>query len=277
MNAGPPLLFDPTAVARHRERAARIKGDAFLLEEASGGLVERLGAVNRRFERGANIEGRAKISTGTDRWDAVTPGAHDALSLVPEGHNLVVSALSLHLVNDLPGVLAQVRRGLKPDGLFLAALFGGDTLFELRESFAAAEIETTGGISPRVAPFADVRDLGGLLQRAGFALPVADVERTTVLYRNFADLARDLRVHGEANALVERSRKPLSRATLAAMLAHYQAHHADADGRLRATFDIVYLTGWAPHHSQQKPLRPGSAKTRLSDALGTEEHKIGRD
>lgn len=277
MTAGPPLLFDAATVARHRERAMRMKGDAFLLEEVSGGLAERLATVNRQFEDGVNIEGRAKLPAGVKRWDVVTPGAQDALGLAPEHYDLVVSALSLHLANDLPGILAQIRRALKPDGLFLAALFGGDTLFELRDSFAAAEIETTGGISPRVAPFADVRDLGGLLQRAGFALPVADVERTTVLYRSFGDIARDLRLHGETNALGGRRRKPLSRAMLAAMLAHYHAHHADADGRLRATFDIVYLTGWAPHRNQQKPLQPGSARTRLAEALGTSEHKLKRD
>jgi len=159
--------------------------------------------------------------------------------------------------------------------LFLAALFGGDTLFELRSSFAAAEAMTTGGISPRVAPFADVRDLGGLLQRAGFALPVADMERTTVRYRDFGSLVRDLRAHGETNILVERSRKPLSRATFSALQAHYAAHHADADGRLLATFDIVYLTGWAPHQSQQKALKPGTAKSSLAKALGTVERPAG--
>lgn len=277
MSTGPPLLFDRSAIIRHRARATAIPGDAFLLGEASGGLAERLAAVNKRFEHGLDIEGRAKLGPAATSWTSVALAEHDALQLQPESFDLAVSALALHAVNDLPGVLAQVRRSLKPDGLFLAALFGGNTLFELREAFAAAEVETTGGISPRVAPFADVRDLGGLLQRAGFALPVADVERTTVLYRDFFDLMRDLRLHGETNALTQRSRKPLSRATLAAMLAHYQSHHAAPDGRLRATFDIVYLTGWAPHGNQQKPLKPGSATARLADALGTAEHKIRRD
>jgi hypothetical protein len=163
-------------------------------------------------------------------------------------------------------MLVQARGKLKPDGLFLAALFGGETLRELREAFATAEIETTGGVTPRVAPFADVRDLGTLLQRAGFALAVADVERTTVRYRDLGSLARDLRAHGQTNALAERSRTPLSTATLAALVAAYVP--------VVATFDIVYLTGWAPHESQQKPLRPGSAKMRLSDALGTVERKL---
>jgi SAM-dependent methyltransferase len=275
MNSGPPLLFDRDALLRHRARAARMEGDAFLLAEARDGLAERLAAVNRQFAQGVDLEGRAGFPHGVASWTNVPLGEHDALAVAPGSVDLVVSALCLHAVNDLPGVLSQIRRALKPDGLFMGALFGGETLFELRDSFAAAEIETTGGVSPRVAPFADVRDLGGLLQRAGFALPVADVERTTVLYKNFANLVTDLRRHGETNALFERSRKPLSRAIAAAVLAHYKSHYAEADGRLRATFDIVYLTGWAPHESQQKPLAPGSAKQRLADALGATEHPAG--
>ncbi len=279
MNDGPPRLFDHHAIALHRRRAMQIAGDAFLAREAAEGLAERLVAVNRRFVRGLEIDGRPASSVlrraAAEHWDAVELGHDEVLLVEPESIDLAVSVLALHAVNDLPGVLAQIRRALKPDGLFLAALFGGATLFELRESFAAAEIETTGGVSPRVAPFADVRDLGGLLQRAGFALPVADVERTTVLYRDFATLVRDLRLHGETNALAERRRTPLSHATFAALLAHYAAHHAEPDGRLRATFEIVYLTGWAPHASQQKPLAPGSAKARLAQALETEERSAG--
>jgi SAM-dependent methyltransferase len=257
MTDGIPRIFDRKALALRRARAG---GDAFLAREASDGIEARLAAVNRRFEAVLAID-----AFGEDEIVHAEDGAFD----------LVASALALHKVDDLPGVLRQIRDKLKPDGLFLGALFGGETLRELRESLAAGEIETTGGVSPRVAPFADVRDLGGLLQRAGFALPVADVERTTVLYRDFAGLVRDLRAHGETNALAARSRKPLARATLAATLAHYRAHHAEPDGKLRATFDIVYLTGWAPHESQQKPLRPGSAKARLADALGTKEQSAG--
>ncbi|NIK90010.1 SAM-dependent methyltransferase [Rhizomicrobium palustre] len=179
----------------------------------------------------------------------------------------------MHNINDLPGALAQIRRALKPDGLFVAALFGGATLTELRDSFAQGEIATTGGISPRVAPMADVRELGGLLQRAGFALPVADVERTTVRYRDFFTLVRDLRAMGETNALSSR-KGFLSRATLAAALEHYREHYADENGKLIATFEIIYLLGWAPDESQQKPLKPGSAKMRLADALGVKEQKL---
>ena len=186
--------------------------------------------------------------------------ALDENEIVPAGeYDLVVSTLALHWVNDLPGVLVQIRRALKPDGMFLGALFGGETLRELRAAFAGAESDTAGGVSPRVAPFADVRDLGGLLQRAGFALPVADVERTTVRYGDLLKLVADLRAHGQTNALIERSRKPLARATLAALVARYEP--------VVATFDIVYLTGWAPHESQQKPLPRGSATARLDDAL----------
>ncbi len=175
MNAGPPLLFDRKALLHHRRRAMGMQGSAFLLEEACGGLVERLSAVNRTFEHGLDIEDRARLGAAAGNWTRAALGENDALPVASEQFDLVVSALSLHAANDLPGVLAQIRRALKPDGLFLAALFGGETLFELRDAFASAEVETTGGMSPRVAPFADVRDLGGLLQRAGFALPVDDV------------------------------------------------------------------------------------------------------
>jgi len=274
-----PRLFDRSVLALHRARARRIGGDAFLAREALEGLSDRLSAVNRHFGDALAVdmpflfleENRDPAA----HWDFVSLEANEALPLENGRFDLAISLLSLHAVNDLPGVLFQIREKLAPDGLFLAALFGGDTLFELRDSFAAAEAATTGGISPRVAPFADVRDLGTLLQRAGFALPVSDVERTTVLYRDFTSLARDLRIHGETNALVERRRKPLSRSMLAALIAHYGAHHAAPDGRLRATFDIVYLTGWAPHESQQKPLRPGSARSSLAEALGTVERPAG--
>jgi SAM-dependent methyltransferase len=187
----------------------------------------------------------------------------------------VVSALSLQFVNDLPGALVQIRRVLKPDGLFVAALAGGDTLTELRQSFAAAESEIEGGLSPRVAPFGDVRDLGALLQRAGLALPVTDVDRITVRYDTAFALMHDLRRMGATNTLLDRRRVPLRRATLMRMAEIYAERFADADGRLRATFEIVWLSGWAPHPSQQQPLRPGSARARLADALGTQEISTG--
>jgi SAM-dependent methyltransferase len=189
--------------------------------------------------------------------------------------DLVVSALALQFVNDLPGVLVQIRRALKPDGLFLAALIGGETLTELRQSFAAAESEMEGGVSPHVAPFADLRDLGALLQRAGFALPVTDTDRVTVRYDSAFALMHDLRRMGATNALLDRRRTPLRRATLTRMAEIYAQRFADNDGRVRATFEIVWLSGWAPHPDQPQPLKPGSAQVRLADALGTREISTG--
>ncbi len=187
----------------------------------------------------------------------------------------VFSVLSLHWVNDLPGALVQLRRTLKPDGLLLAALIGGETLHELRESFAIAEAELTGGASPRVSPFAEVRSLGSLLQRAGYALPVIDSDRHVVRYAEPFKLFHDLRRMGATNALVERSRRPLTRKMIARAAEIYAERFSDPDGRLRATFDVLWISGWAPHESQQKPLKPGSAKTRLADALGAKEKSAG--
>jgi SAM-dependent methyltransferase len=273
---GPPRIFDRKALALHRERARRLGGYSYLGVDAAESIGGRLGMIRRQFADVLDLDGyyrnRAPLARPRVHKDLDENETFDA---PPESFDLILSLLGLHTVNDLPGVLIQARRALKPDGLFLAALFGGETLSELRQSLAAAEIEISGGVSPRVAPFADVRVLGGLLQRAGFALPVADVERTVVRYSDFSSLVRDLRAMGETNALAERSRKPISRALLAAAAAHYAANFSDPDGRLRATFDIVYLTGWAPHESQQKPLVPGSAKSRLADALGTDERSAG--
>jgi len=261
-----PRIFDRQAYAQRRARTS----ESFLVLDAAQGIAERIGGINRRFVRALNLntrpETRAILAPLADEWTE-GPADEEILPFAPESFDLIVSVLSLHAVNDLPGAFVQIRRALKPDGLFLAALFGGETLRELREAFAAGESETVGGASPRVAPFADVRDLGGLLQRAGFALPVADVERTTVRYQSFDNLASDLRALGETNVLAERSKRVLRKDTLAATLAHYQTHHADAEGRIGATFDVIYLSGWAPHESQQKPLAPGSAKMRLADAL----------
>src|SRR5262249_13886554 len=199
----------------------------------------------------------------------------EALPLRDGSLDLAVSALALQFVNDLPGTLAQIRRALKPDGLFVAALIGGASLTELREAFAEAESEIEGGASPHVAPFVDVRELGALLQRAGFALPVTDIDRVVVRYASPLALMHDLRRMGATNALIERRRRPLRRATLRRMREIYGARFADPDGRIRATFEIVWLSGWAPHESQQKPLAPGSAKTRLADALHAREIPAG--
>jgi SAM-dependent methyltransferase len=274
MTNGPPRIFDTHAQRLRRARAARMTGDRFLLTEAMDGIKARLQPVNRTFLKALAIDEHAQKVGFAKSWTAATLDAEERLEAAAGGFDLAVSLLSLHSLNDLPGVLVQVRRALKPDGLFVAALFGGSTLTELRESLSAGEIVTRGGVTPRVAPFADVRELGALLQRAGFAMPVADVERTSVLYRDFATLVNDLRLLGETNALAQRQ-PTLSRATLRAALEHYASKHAELDGRLRATFDIVYLTGWAPDESQPKAMRPGSAKMRLAEALGTVEHSAG--
>jgi SAM-dependent methyltransferase len=198
---------------------------------------------------------------------APTDSAQELLPCAPESLDLAVSALAFQFVNDLPGVLTQIRRALRPDGLLLAAMIGGDTLTELRQSFAAAEAECEGGISPRVAPFADLRDLGGLLQRAGLALPVTDVDRVVVRYDSAIALMQDLRRMGATNILIERRRAPTRRTTLLRMAQIYGERFADPDGRIRATFDVIWLSAWAPHEGQQKPLRPGSAKASLEEAV----------
>ncbi len=277
MAADRPPLFDFRTARLRQARAKAMAGDAFLALGAVEGLADRLATVTRRFEAGLWIgEGLPESLRGfASQWSERDFDRNEVLDAAPGSFDLAVSVFSLQAINDLPGALVQIRRALKPDGLFLGALFGGGTLAELRDSFAHAESETLGGISPHISPFADVRDMGGLLQRGGFALPVTDVERLTVRYGEFASLARDLRAHGQTNALSERRKTFLRRDMLAAMLAHYRGHHAQ-DGKLGATFEIVYLTGWAPHQSQQQALKPGSAKARLAEALGTSETKIGR-
>lgn len=282
-----PLIFDRALLRVRRRRASARGAETFLLEHVADDLAERLSAVQRQFGLAADIgtpgdgvarrlrERRQAQTVLCVSGDAATGAAvvadEEALPFADGALDLAVSALALHLVNDLPGTLIQIRRALKPDGLFLAALLGGETLTELRQSFTQAESEIEGGASPRVAPFADLRDLGALLQRAGFALPVTDTDRLTVRYADVFALMRDLRRMGAANALRERSRKPLRRATLFRAAEIYAERFSDSDGRLRATFDIVWLSGWAPHESQQKPLAPGTARMRLADALGTTE------
>jgi SAM-dependent methyltransferase len=269
-----PVLFD-RALLRVREDRARNSGPAtFLLDRVAEDIDERLRAVLREFKNAADIgtpgdsvrnalAGRVGQLACVDLPDLES----EPLPLQPASLDLVVSALALQFVNDLPGVLTQFRRALKPDGLLLAAMTGGDTLTELRQSFAAAEAELESGVSPRVAPFADLRDVGALLQRAGFALPVTDVDRVVVRYDNAFALMADLRRMGATNILVERRRTPTRRATLLRMAQIYRERFADPDGRIRATFDLIWLSGWAPHESQQQPLQPGSAKASLAEAV----------
>lgn len=292
---GPNRIFDRDLLARRRRRALAASGEPadFLLRATADDLLDRLAAVKRRFALAADIGsplpllgprlvegGQVDTVIHLDRLaDAGQPpaiaGDEEMLPLRAESLDLAVSALALHFTNDLPGTLVQIRRALKPDGLFLAALLGGNTLGELRQAFAAAEADLTGGAAPRVAPFAEVRTLGALLQRAGFALPVVDQDRLTVRYDNAFALMRDLRAMGATNPLAERSRRPLRRAVAMRAAALYAERFADPDGRLRATFDVIWLSGWAPHESQQQPLRPGSARTRLADALGVPEQPAG--
>ncbi len=277
-----PLVFDRPLVRRRLMRA-RAGGYAdFLLARAAEDLTERLATVLRPFPLALDVgtptpaardallaSGRAeavlRVSPTPEAGAAV--GDEEALPAAEGRFDLAVSLLSLQSVNDLPGALIQIRRALRPDGFFLACLFGGATLTELRQSFTAAEAELEGGVSPRVAPFAEVRDLGALLQRAGFALPVTDVDTAVVRYATPFGLLKDLRAMGLTSALQERRRAPLRRATLIRAMEIYAERFSDPDGRVRATFDIVWLSGWAPHESQQQPLKPGSAKARLADAL----------
>lgn len=290
----PPRVFDRPLLRRRRRRAETLGAATFLIDRVAADLAERLAAVLRRFTVAVDLGSpsgavRRALAGLVDTLIAVGAAVEDvrdhpgprlvadeeALPFADGSLDLVVSALALQSLNDLPGTLVQVRRSLKPDGYFLAALLGGDTLTELRQSFAAAEADIEGGVSPRVAPFVDARDAGALLQRAGFALPVADVDRVTVRYASVFDLMADLRRMGATNALAERRRRPLRRATLMRMAETYAAGFADADGRVRASFDVVWMAGWAPHPSQQQSLRPGSAQARLADALGTREISTG--
>ncbi|MBW6423798.1 methyltransferase domain-containing protein [Rhizobium sp. XQZ8] len=283
------ILFDPDLVTRRRERALKAGDEkaAFLLDIAGRELADRLAVVERRFETAVELHGgtgaaaREALATGkigaisrieTSKafgrgTEEITAATFDDVPLEPESVNLVLSPLALHLVNDTPGTLIRIRRALKPDGLFLAAIPGAGTLAELRDVLLSAEAEMTGGASPRVIPFADVRDIGALLQRAGFALPVVDAETYTVRYDSLFPLMRDLRAMGMTNPLAGRSRKPLTRGFFVRAAELYAERYSDPDGRIRATFSIVYASGWAPHESQQKPLKPGSAKVRLADAL----------
>ena len=289
-----PMIFDRALLRQRRRRAAALGPANFLLDRVADDLAERLATVLRRFDLAVDLGtpgevvrtalarlesvGRivaADVMPDPARGEIFVAADEEALPFGDATLDLVVSALALQFVNDLPGVLVQVRRALKPDGLLLAALLGGETLTELRQSFAAAESDIEGGVSPRVAPFADLRDLGALLQRAGFALPVTDVDRVTVRYDSVFGLMHDLRRMGATNALIARRRTPLKRATLRRLAEIYAQRFADDDGRVRATFEIVWLSGWAPHPDQQQPLKPGSAKARLADALGTREISTG--
>jgi len=293
-------IFDRRLVRQRRDRAARRTGAVpYLFAEASERLAERLEDMARVFPQALDLgcrhgalasvmRGRGGIESlvqcdlspamarraRTTGWPALAAD-EEALPFAEQAFDLVFSSLALHWVNDVPGALLQIRRSLRPDGLFLGAFLGGGTLRELRAMLLDAEVAVEGGASPRVSPFIDIRDAGNLLQRAGFALPVADADTLTVMYPDALALMRDLRVLGESNALHERRRTFTRRETLAHAAAIYGERYGLADGRVPATFEIVTLTAWAPHPDQQRPLAPGSARGRLADALGADEYPAG--
>ncbi len=285
----PPQIFDCDLIKRRLTRATADGMATFLVDRLIEDLVERLTLVKRHFTLAADIG--TPSSALTLRLRAAMQAQHLAplaalaaplpgsilvsedLALAPESLDLVTSLAAFQFANDVPGLFAQIRRALKPDGLFLCCMAGGDTLHELRACLTEAETELTGGASPRVIPFADVRTMGALAQRAGFALPVVDLERITVRYPSMLALLADLRAMGATNPLHDRSRKPATRALFLRAATLYAERFSDADGKIRASFDWIWISGWAPHASQQKPLRPGSAKMRLADALNTREIK----
>jgi SAM-dependent methyltransferase len=300
--SSPPLLFDRALHRKRLDRAAASFGAAdFLQRRAALDLVERLEGIMRDFpvavdlsaRKGALREAladspameRIGFLAETDLSAVMLAGRGGARLVVDEERlpfafeslDLVVSTLGLHWTNDVVGALIQIRRALKPDGLFLGALLGGSTLTELRQALTDAESEILGGAGSRVSPFADSRDAAGLLQRAGFALPVADVDRVTVSYEHPLRLLADLRAMGETNVLADRHPHALTRTLLARAAELYAERFSGPDGRIVATFEIVTLTGWAPHASQPQPLQPGSAKMRLADALGVVEHRLPRE
>lgn len=282
------FIFDRNLVRQNRNRASvHLKDHGFLIDWSMEQIKSRLDDIKRTFPNALQIGCRtASLNTGEfgignivtlDNTPALSPDIiadEELLPIAPQSMDLILSPLNLHTTNDLPGVLSQIKAALKPDGLFIASLLGGETLYELREIMQRVEMEKTGGLSPRVAPFADMPQMGSLMQRAGFNLPVIDSEKITVTYDNVFKLFQDLRFMGEGNALIQRQKKFTTREFFARVSEEYEKSFSEDDGRIIATFEIIFLIGWAPHESQQKPLRPGSAKVRLSDALETAEEKL---
>ena len=305
MSEAPPKLFDRALHRGRLDRAAPVFARAdFLKTRAAEDVTWRLSAILRRFPLAVDLSARsggfaralrdssaatqvdvlieadlshAMLATGEARSPLTVVADEERLPFAQGRLDLAISLLSLHWTNDLVGALVQVRRALRPDGLFLGALYGGATLTELRQSLLLAEAELSDGAGPRVPPFANAQDGASLLQRAGFALPVSDVDRIVVRYDHPLKLMADLRAMGEANVLVERARRPLTRRVLGRACEIYAERFALPDGRIPATFEIITLTGWAPHESQPQPLKPGSARMRLADALGVTEHRLGTD
>jgi len=275
-------IFDRALLAVKRERAEQtFKDYDFLFKWTHQNLLERLEVIKRDFDRIVQIGARGGRILGNaamiDLGDAFSPDIHADAEFFPFGNeslDCVISALDLHSINDLPGALLQIKRALKPDGMFIAAMFGGESLYELRASLSAAEMDLRGGMSPRVFPFADKQELGALMQRAGFSLPVVDSEIVTVTYEHMFKLLGDLRGMGESNIISARDKAYVGREFFMKAAQHYAENYAEDDGRIVASFEILFMIGWAPHDSQQQPLKPGSAETRLADALDSKETKL---
>ena len=299
MTETPPRLFDRQLLARRRNRAAPKLADYnFLVRRAFEDMCDRVDSITRDFDRAAILGGgpgladelRAHAAAAKIGWLTQSDLAADvaarldrpalcldeeALPIAEESLDLVLAPWGLHWTNDLPGVLVQINHALKPDGFFAASLLGGSTLTELRQCLMTAESELTGGVAARVSPYAGTFDMAALLQRAGFAMPVADIDRVTVRYDNAFALMADLRGMGETSVLADRPQKPASRALFTRTAQLYAEKFADPDGRIRASFEIIHAAGWAPHPDQPKPKRPGSATHRLADALGVRETSLG--
>lgn len=288
MSVKPIIDLELFELRQNRARSAAVNGADFLLKYIADEMDERLSLIERTFENPVQLYGYNNFLSSqitkreqskeftfiTQQDQSADTRKTESLGLTPTSCDLVLSPASLHLTNDTPGIFKQVFNALKEDGLFMASVLGAGTLQELRESLLTAESDLYGGASARVIPFADIRDYGGLLQRAGFALPVIDSDTLTVRYDNASALMKDLRAMGMTNPLTDRSRTPLSKTFFKRVNEVYADRFSDPDGRIRASFTIIYLAGWKPHQSQQKPLKPGSAKTRLSDALNVDEIKL---
>jgi len=284
------LIFDRNRVAQARARALpEFEQYNFLFEWSKNNLIDRISDINRTFTNALQIGARGavkqhdKITSLTtldllEKTSVNSPyicASEEFLPIASQSIDLLFSNLCLHSVNDLPGALLQIRRALKADGLFIASMLGGETLHEMRKVMAEAELEIYGGISPRISPFADKPQMGDLLQRAGFALPVVDSDIITVTYDNVFKLMKDLRGMGENNAIIARKKTPTSKAFFMSVAKKYHDKFAESDGRIVASFEVIFLLGWSPHESQQKPLKPGSAEHKLADILGTQEIKTG--
>jgi len=283
------LVFDRSRLKAQRERAQNnFSQFDFLHHHAAKQILDRLNDINRHFDSGLYIGARTPLSGTSEKikflfktdLNAINNTENffqcdeEFLPIAPQSLNIILSNLSLHTINDLPGCLVQIRQSLKEDGLFIAAMLGGETLHELRASLSHAEIQVTGGLSPRIFPFADKPQMGDLMQRAGFALPVIDSEIITVTYENIVKLMKDIRFMGEGNALLARHKNIPPRGLFLEAARHYHDNFSEDDGRIVASFEIIYLLGWAPHASQQKPLKPGSAQYSLAQALGADEIKL---